>query len=103
MYTANLDGSFEFKKVGLTEKDLLGGGAEVPYLRLRHLHLLRRPAALRRHQPPYKIVHNRVLHRKHETLALSLSELSRLGWSKSQREKKDKDRSVRARRSESEY
>jgi hypothetical protein len=64
--TGDLDGGIELQEVGLAHEDVLGGGAELPDLPLRELHLLRllpltRPPCLK--ETPDHVVQGRAVHR----------------------------------------
>lgn len=60
--TADLDRGFKLEKVGLSEKDFFGDGAEETDLGLHELNLLRRPCMSELQQSVYYIVQNRRLY-----------------------------------------
>jgi len=61
-YTTNLNWSLEFEKIGLTEKDLFRGSAELSNFRLRKLHLLRGSTVFCRNEPADNIVEQVLVH-----------------------------------------
>jgi len=63
LLTADVDGGLELEEVGLGEEDVLGGGAEPPDLRVRHLRVARRAPAAGLQEPPDHVVDRRRLHR----------------------------------------
>lgn len=67
--TAYLDGGLELEEVGLGEEHVLGGGAEPPDLRVRHLRVARRAPAAGLQEPPDHVVDRRRLHRLSPRLA----------------------------------
>uniref|UniRef100_A0A0A9EJB0 Uncharacterized protein n=1 Tax=Arundo donax TaxID=35708 RepID=A0A0A9EJB0_ARUDO len=60
---AYLDGGLELEEVGLGEEHVLGGDAEAPDLRVRHLRVARRPPAAGLEEPPDQVVGRRLFHR----------------------------------------
>lgn len=68
--TADLDGGLELQKIGLADKDLLGGNAQLPDLRIGQLRILNSPPALGLQKSPYDIVQQNQIHR-HQLLLLS--------------------------------